>query len=89
VAFGTDLDPDKQIQASRDFARSAANPSASGWRAKGDQKRSYYFPEANKQVSYRLSPSSHLQTGSRRFAQNRGRPGFAYRDPSRCRTPQV
>ncbi len=54
VAFGTALDAATQIQASRAFAQNTLNPEAADWRAKGDQRRSYYLPEANAQVGYRL-----------------------------------
>lgn len=59
ITFGTTLDPAQQIQAARTLAQNTLRPGASGWRAKGDQRRSYFFPEANAQVGYRLVvPSS-------------------------------
>jgi len=54
VAFGTTLDAATQIQAARSFAHNTLRPGAAGWRAKGDQRRTYYFPDANAQVGYRL-----------------------------------
>lgn len=54
VTFGTTLDAATQIQSARAFAQNTLRPGAAGWRAKGDQRRSYYFPDANAQVGYRL-----------------------------------
>ncbi|MBN2738767.1 MAG: hypothetical protein JXR70_17425 [Spirochaetales bacterium] len=54
VVFGTLLDPQAQMAESKELAQSIANPGSPGWRAKGDQHRSYYFPAANTNVGYRL-----------------------------------
>jgi len=54
IAFGTTLDPQAQVCESRALAQSLANPSASTWRAKGDQKRTYHFKAAAADVAYRV-----------------------------------
>lgn len=54
IAFGTLLDSQAQVCESRALAESLAAPSASQWRAKGDQKRSYRFKAANADVAYRV-----------------------------------
>lgn len=54
IAFGTTLDPQAQVCESRALAQSLADPSASQWQAKGDQKRSYHFKAANADVPYRV-----------------------------------
>lgn len=54
IEWGTTLEPSAQVAAAKALAKSIANPSASNWRAKGDQKRSYRFPDANATIPYRL-----------------------------------
>lgn len=54
ISFGTQLDPAVQIAASQELARSLANPSSPGWRAKGDQRRTYPLPGADREVAYRV-----------------------------------
>lgn len=54
IAFGTTLDAQAQVCESRALAQSLADPSASQWRAKGDQKRSYRFNADNPNVPYRV-----------------------------------
>ena len=54
IAFGTTLDAQAQRCESRALAQSLADPSASQWRAKGDQKRTYHFSAANTDVPYRV-----------------------------------
>ncbi len=54
IAFGTKLDPAEQVMESQRLAQSLANPAASGWRAKGDQRRTYRFEEAATSVPYRV-----------------------------------
>jgi len=46
IVFGTALDPQAQTAASRQLAKTLANPASPQWRAKGDQKRTYRFQEA-------------------------------------------
>jgi|WetSurMetagenome_2_1015567.scaffolds.fasta_scaffold134518_2 poly(3-hydroxybutyrate) depolymerase len=54
IWFGTTLDAQAVMSASQQLAKSLANPSSSQWRAKGDQKRTYRFAEANKDEPYRI-----------------------------------
>ncbi len=54
VAWGTLLDPDSVVARAQALARTVANPDTSTWRAKGDQKRKYWFAEANASVNYRI-----------------------------------
>lgn len=54
IEWGTTLEPSAQVAAAKALAKSIANPGASNWRAKGDQKRSYRFPDANATIPYRL-----------------------------------
>jgi predicted peptidase len=59
IAFGTKLDAKAQMCESWQLAQSLAKPSASTWRAKGDQRRTYRFAAANADVAYRVCvPSS-------------------------------
>jgi len=59
ISFGTLLSADGVTCAARAVAASLTNPSASGWRAKGDQHRKYHFADANADEPYRLYvPSS-------------------------------
>ena len=54
IEWGTTLDPVSQVAAAKTLAKSIANPGASNWQAKGDQKRTYRFPEANATIAYRV-----------------------------------
>lgn len=54
VSWGTLLHPDTVVTQARNLARSLANPDTSTWRATGDQKRKYRFPEANATINYRI-----------------------------------
>ncbi len=54
IAFGTMLDPAAQMRESQQLARSLARPDSPQWRAKGDQRRMYYFPGAGTNVPYRV-----------------------------------
>lgn len=54
IAWGTTLDPRAQTAESAALARSLVRPGSPGWRAKGDQHRSYAFPAANATVPYRI-----------------------------------
>ncbi len=54
IEWGTTLEPQATLAGAKALAKSIANPSASNWRAMGDQKRSYRFPEANATIPYRL-----------------------------------
>ncbi len=54
IFFGTTLDPVSVMSEARARAEAAANPEAPGWRATGDQHRTYYFDETNREEPYRL-----------------------------------
>jgi predicted esterase len=54
IAFGTRIRPDDQIRESRQLAESLAEPGSPGWRATGDQRRTYPFPGADARIAYRL-----------------------------------
>ncbi|WP_437520115.1 hypothetical protein WME79_25880 [Sorangium sp. So ce726] len=54
ISFGTTLDPRTQVLEARALAESVADPSSPQWRAKGDQRRTYRFPEAGADVPYRV-----------------------------------
>jgi poly(3-hydroxybutyrate) depolymerase len=54
IWFGTTLDAKAVMSASQQLAKSLANPSSPQWQAKGDQKRTYRFTEANKDEPYRI-----------------------------------
>ncbi len=54
ISFGTYIDPVAQIAESQDLARSLTDPSSSRWQAKGDQRRTYHFSEANADEPYRV-----------------------------------
>lgn len=54
ISFGTTLDPQVTMDGSVQLATSLANPGSSKWRAKGDQRRSYHFAQANADEPYRV-----------------------------------
>jgi predicted esterase len=54
IAFGSDLDADQQIRESRELAKKLAFPGNPQWQAKGDQHRTYNFPDAGVNMPYRL-----------------------------------
>src|SRR5690349_21334978 len=54
ISFGTLLDADAVVCEARKLATSLSTPTASGWRAKGDQHRKYHFADANADEPYRL-----------------------------------
>jgi len=54
ISFGTLLSADAVMCTARQLAASLSNPSASGWRAKGDQHRNYHFADAEADEPYRL-----------------------------------
>jgi poly(3-hydroxybutyrate) depolymerase len=59
IWFGTTLDAQTVMSASQQLAQSLADPNSLQWRAKGDQKRTYRFAEANTNEPYRICvPSS-------------------------------
>lgn len=54
ISFGTLLDPQAVMTAAQQLATSLSDPSASQWRAKGDQHRSYYFADTDHEEPYRI-----------------------------------
>jgi poly(3-hydroxybutyrate) depolymerase len=54
IWFGTTLVADSVTGRAQKLATSLANPSSAKWQAKGDQKRTYRFPDANTDEPYRL-----------------------------------
>lgn len=54
IPFGTAIDPDTQIKESQKLAKSASSTESKQWQAKGDQKRTYHFAEANSDMPYRI-----------------------------------
>jgi poly(3-hydroxybutyrate) depolymerase len=54
IAFGTTLDSKTVVASAQKLAESIVKPGAAQYRAKGDQKRSYHFTEANADEPYRL-----------------------------------
>jgi predicted peptidase len=54
IPWGTALDPQEQMRQSQQFAKTLAKPDSPQWQAKGDQKRSYTFPDTNAKIPYRI-----------------------------------
>jgi predicted esterase len=54
ILCGTTIDPEEQIRQSQELAKKIAKPESPQWQAKGDQKRSYHFPDANADMPYRI-----------------------------------
>jgi predicted peptidase len=54
IAFGTKLVPKTQVAESQRFAKSLAKPDATGWQAKGDQRRTYRFPGTETDLPFRV-----------------------------------
>lgn len=54
IWFGTTLDPQVVTSAAQQLAKSLADPGSSKWQAKGDQRRTYHFDEANADEPYRV-----------------------------------
>jgi poly(3-hydroxybutyrate) depolymerase len=54
ISFGTYIDPVVQMEESRNLAKSLINPSSPQWQAKGDQRRTYHFSEANADEPFRV-----------------------------------
>ena len=54
ISFGTALDAQAQIEASRKNAQALVATQDRHWRSKGDQHRNYFFYEANENMPYRL-----------------------------------
>jgi predicted esterase len=54
ISFGTLLDAQDVMRSAQELAAEQADPMAPAWRAKGDQRRSYHFAEADRDETYRL-----------------------------------
>ena len=54
ILCGTKIDPAAQIKESQELAKKIATPDRPTWRAKGDQKRKYHFPDADADMPYRI-----------------------------------
>jgi poly(3-hydroxybutyrate) depolymerase len=54
IWFGTTLNADTVVSRAQKLAKSLANLSSATWQVKGDQKRTYRFPDANADEPYRL-----------------------------------
>lgn len=54
IAYGSALDADKQIRESAELAKKDAAPGNPQWRAKGDQHRTYKFPDTGTDMPYRV-----------------------------------
>ena len=54
IGFGSTIDSKKQMLKSQELAKALAKQTAPDWKAKGDQKRSYYFEDAKTNVAYRV-----------------------------------
>jgi poly(3-hydroxybutyrate) depolymerase len=54
IPWGTPLDPREQMLESQRLAQSLAQPNSPQWRAKGDQHRSYRFPETGATIPFRI-----------------------------------
>lgn len=54
IAFGTKLVPKAQVAESQRFAKAIAKPGATGWQAKGDQRRTYRFPGTETDLPFRV-----------------------------------
>lgn len=54
IFFGTKLDPVAVMSEARTRAATQADPDAPGWRATGDQQRTYHFDTTNRDEPYRL-----------------------------------
>ncbi|MBO4451026.1 MAG: hypothetical protein J5770_01255 [Bacteroidaceae bacterium] len=54
IVFGTDLKAETAVRKAKQLAKKLANPKASNWQARGDQRRTYYFADAKEQMPYRV-----------------------------------
>jgi predicted esterase len=54
ISFGTLLDAQDVMRSAQELAAEQADPTTPAWRAKGDQRRSYHFAEADRDETYRL-----------------------------------
>lgn len=54
IQFGTDLKASTVVKKAKALAKQLVDPTASDWRTGGDQRRTYYFPEAKESFPYRV-----------------------------------
>jgi predicted esterase len=54
ISFGTLLDAEAVISSAQQLAESLADPGSAQWQAKGDQHRTYHFPDTDSDEPYRL-----------------------------------
>jgi poly(3-hydroxybutyrate) depolymerase len=54
IPWGSTLDPLAQMRQSQELAQSLAAPASPHWQAKGDQRRSYRFPDTGADIPFRL-----------------------------------
>ncbi len=54
ISFGTLRNPRVAVAAAHELAESTVDPGSANWQATGDQRRSYYFEEAGREVPYRM-----------------------------------
>ena len=54
IVFGTDLKAKAVVKKAKTLAQQLSDPKATNWRARGDQRRTYYFPEAKESFPYRV-----------------------------------
>ncbi|MGC4102415.1 carboxylesterase family protein [Ferruginibacter sp.] len=54
IAFATTINPEQQVQQSKELAKLFTKENSNQWRSKGDQLRSYYFQAAGSNMPYRL-----------------------------------
>ena len=54
IVFGTDLKAETVIAKAKALAKRTVKPTAKNWRARGDQRRTYYFADAKKDMPFRV-----------------------------------
>ena len=54
IPWGSTIDPVAQIRESEQLAKSFASQESPQWQARGDQRRTYSFPDTNTKIPYRL-----------------------------------
>ena len=54
IVFGTDLKAETVVKKAKALAKRLVNPKAANYRARGDQRRTYFFSDANKDMPYRV-----------------------------------
>ena len=54
IVFGTDLKADAVVEKAKALAQKIVDPEAEDYRARGDQRRTYWFEEAGEKMPYRV-----------------------------------